>query len=58
MSERLIAGWGVRIVEQSCGCDGRGFQPGNKICMCEAGKRIRDAAGGRDERKVLAEDER
>lgn len=55
MSEQLIAGWGVRLVDRPCGCDGRGLQPGGQVCTCEAGKRLRDLAE-QGERKVLAGD--
>ena len=54
MSERLIAGWGVRLVDRPCGCDGRGLRPGGQVCTCEAGKRLRDAAEQQGERKVFA----
>lgn len=53
MSERLIAGWGVRLVAP-CGCDGRGIRPGGEVCTCSAGKRVREAAQEQGERKVLA----
>ncbi len=53
MSERLIAGWGVRLVDRPCCCDGRGLRPDGQICTCEAGKRLRDAAE-QGERKILA----
>jgi hypothetical protein len=53
MSERFIAGWGVRLVEQ-CGCDGRGIRPGGQVCTCDAGKRLRETAAQQSERKVLA----
>lgn len=53
MTERLIAGWGVRLVDQPCGCDGRGVRPDNKVCGCAAGRRLREQ-GQQGERMVLA----
>jgi hypothetical protein len=55
VSERLIAGWGVRLVDRPCGCDGRGLRPDGQVCTCDAGKRLRDLAE-QGERKVLAGD--
>lgn len=57
MTERLIAGWGVRLVDQPCGCDGRGLRSDNTVCKCEAGKRLREQAQ-QGERKVLAGEQR
>ena len=59
MSERLLMGWGVRLLDQPCGCDGRGLRPGGEVCSCAAGKRVREAAQTTDgERKVLAGEKR
>lgn len=57
MTERLIAGWGVRLVDQPCGCDGRGLRPDNTVCTCDAGKRLREQAQ-HGERKLLAGEQR
>ncbi len=58
MTERLIAGWGVRIA-QACGCNGQGIRLSGEVCACAAGKRLRDAAAQQEgERKVLAGENR